>query len=122
MECKPVELQLFGPLSARINGRPLSHVRSRKTHWLLALFALRHGREVSRSWLAASLWPESNEDRAFGSLRTTVRDLRGVLETESWRLTAPTSRTLHLDLANCEVDVNTFDLGIIAGGSASIER
>lgn len=65
-------LRLFGPFEAQVNGEPLPRLRSRKGSWLLALLALRHGREVDRSWLAGTLWPESAEPQALLSLRVTI--------------------------------------------------
>src|SRR5436853_108196 len=72
----PLEIRLFGPFEARVHGTPLPHVRSRTTQWLLALLVLRHGRDVERSWLAGTLWPDSTEAHAYGALRTTLNDLR----------------------------------------------
>src|SRR5437867_714353 len=47
---------LFGPFEARLNGEPFPRLHSRKASWLLALLALRHGAEVERDWLQATLW------------------------------------------------------------------
>src|SRR5215217_5737682 len=69
-------LRLFGPLDVRLSGEPLPRLRSRKGQWLLALLALRHGAEVSRSWLAGLLWPDSSESQALTSLRNSLMDLR----------------------------------------------
>src|SRR5690242_512363 len=52
-------LRLFGPLTVWVKGEPLPRLRSRKGKWLLALLALRAGRQVERDWLAALLWPDS---------------------------------------------------------------
>src|SRR5438067_145044 len=102
-------------MEARVHGRPIPHVRSRRTRRLLALLTLRHGREVERSWLAGTLWPESTEDRAYGALRTTLNDLRHALGSEARRLRAPTPHTLVLDLGDADADVLAFDTAIAAG-------
>jgi len=65
----PLTIHLFGPFEARANGAPLPRPPrgapgTRKVQWLLALLALRHGREVERSWLAGTLWPDSDEPQA----------------------------------------------------------
>lgn len=58
-------------------------LRSRKGYWLLALLALRAGREVERTWLLAALWPDSPESAARTSLRTSLKDLRCALGPEA---------------------------------------
>src|SRR5207247_9022381 len=53
----PLEIRLFGPFEARLHGRPLPRLRSRKGQWLLASLALRAGRPVERGFLVATFWP-----------------------------------------------------------------
>src|SRR5713101_3222948 len=101
----PLAIQLFGPLVVQCHGVPLPRLRSRKGPWLLALLALRHGREVERSWLAGTLWPDSPEPHALISLRTSLKDLRRALGPEAHRLCSPTPRTLCLTLEGAEVDL-----------------
>ena len=36
----PLTIDLFGPFSVQVEGKPLPHLRSRKGQWLLALLAL----------------------------------------------------------------------------------
>jgi hypothetical protein len=56
-----LELRLFGPMEVRIGSLPLAHLRSRKGLFLLALLALRGGRDVDRAWIAGTLWPDCDE-------------------------------------------------------------
>ena len=84
-----LEIQLFGPIAVRVEGRPLPRLRTRKGQWLLALLVLRSGREVDREWLAATLWPESSERQASANLRLSLTDLRHALGREAVRLSAP---------------------------------
>src|SRR5438093_1492553 len=49
-----LEIRLFGPLEVRIGPYPLPRLRSRRGLWLLALLALRGGRDVERDWLAGA--------------------------------------------------------------------
>src|SRR5689334_11277666 len=72
----PVELRLFGPMVVRVNGLPMPRLRSRKGIWLLAILALRPNRDVERSWLAGTLWPECADGDALRSLRQSLYDLR----------------------------------------------
>ena len=57
-------------------GQPLLPLRSRKSLHLLALLALRANREVSRDWIAGTLWPESDESQALANLRQNLSELR----------------------------------------------
>jgi predicted ATPase/DNA-binding SARP family transcriptional activator len=115
-------IRLFGPFEVCVNGAPLPRLRSRKGQWLLALLALRHGREVERGWLAGVLWPESTGAQAFHSLRMTLTDLRRALGAEARRLQSPTPHSLCLDLAGADVDLLAFDTAIERGDMPSLER
>src|SRR2546425_992910 len=93
-----LSIRLFGAYDVRLGGSSLPATRTRKEQWLLALLVLRHGQAVDRSWLAGTLWPESQESAALGNLRRSLMDLRRVLGPEARRLVAPTPRTISLDL------------------------
>src|SRR5438046_8418459 len=108
----PLVIRLFGPFEAWVNGVPLSRLRSRKGHSLLALLILRGGREAERSWLVGMLWPESPESSALANLRSSLKDLRRALGGQAWRLHSPTPHTLGLDLAGIQVDLLAFDAAI----------
>src|SRR5579862_3550207 len=92
-------IRLFGPLDVRCGGAPLRPLRTRKGQWLLALLALRQGREVQREWLAGTLWPDSLENQALYSLRRSLVDLRQALGSQAVRIVAPTIHTLCLDFS-----------------------
>jgi predicted ATPase/DNA-binding SARP family transcriptional activator len=115
-------LRLFGPFEVCLNGQALPRLRSRKGHHLLACLALRHGRDVKRSWLAGTLWPDSSEAPAFANLRNTLSDLRPALGAAAARLRSPTPHTLCLDLAGAEVDLLAFDDAIERGDTASLQE
>src|SRR5262249_49854153 len=74
-----LSLKLFGPLDIRVGGGPIEHLRTRRGYWLLALLALRQGRDVDREWLASTLWLDSPIEQALSSLRRTLTDLRSAL-------------------------------------------
>jgi predicted ATPase/DNA-binding SARP family transcriptional activator len=107
-----LSLWLFGPFQAEIGGAPLPRLRTRSVGWLLSLLALHAGRELSRSWLAGTLWPDSSEERARYNLRRDLVELRRALGPEAVRLIATTSRTLSLDLNGAAVDLLAFDEAI----------
>jgi DNA-binding SARP family transcriptional activator len=121
-EASPLTLSLFGPFEVRLHGLPLSRLRSRKGHQLLALLTLRAGREVERSWLAGTLWPDSEEPQALANLRMSLKDLRRALGEAAECLRSPTPRTVSLDLTGAEVDVVALDQAIAQGDTASLER
>jgi DNA-binding SARP family transcriptional activator len=55
-------IRLFGPFELLVNGCPPPRLRTRKGQWLLALLAMRAGRELDRAWLASTLWPDSSPE------------------------------------------------------------
>jgi DNA-binding SARP family transcriptional activator len=115
-------LRLFGPLDVRLGGEPLPRLRSRKGQWLLALLALRHDAEVSRSWLAGLLWPDSSEAQALASLRNSLMDLRRAMGPEGHRLQSPSPSTLRLRLEGAEADVVAFEEALSRGDALSLDR
>jgi predicted ATPase/DNA-binding SARP family transcriptional activator len=97
-------------------------LKHRKGQWLLALLALRAGREVDRSWLAGLLWPGSTETAALKNLRNSLTDLRRMLGPAAAGLRSPAPRTLSLDLTHVAADIVAFDAAIAAGDDASLQR
>src|SRR5262245_24156722 len=121
--CKPfVEFRLFGPLDVLIDGQPLPRLRSRKGRWLLGLLAMRGGREIERSWLAGTMWPDKPEPQAYGRLRTALIDLRCALGAASDCITNPTSRALLLDISPARIDVLEFDSFVERGDLESFKN
>jgi predicted ATPase/DNA-binding SARP family transcriptional activator len=118
----PLQIALLGPFSVRIENKPLPPLRTRKGQWLFAILALRHGRIVAREWLAETLWPESTESQALANLRLSLTDLRRALGEQAYRLGAPTTQTLCLDLKGAEVDLLAFDMAIQSDDPALWER
>src|SRR5579863_10065996 len=112
MLIEPLTIRLFGPLHIVVQGEPMSHVRTRSVEWLLALLVLRSPRSVSRSWLAGTLWPDSEETQALQNLRNALLSLRKALGSEGKRIHSPTRDMLSLNLAGAEVDVVRFDAAI----------
>jgi DNA-binding SARP family transcriptional activator len=120
-------IRLLGPFEVRVNGAPLPRVRSRKGRWLLALLALRAGREVERGWLVGMLWPDSPDAAGLANLRCTLKDLRRAMGPAASLLRSSTPHTLSLDLSGADIDVAAFDAAIaqafrdgdLASGSTS---
>lgn len=103
-------LRLFGAFEAFVGDAPLRSLRTRKGQWLLALLALRQGREVPRAWLASTLWAESGESQAYASLRKALGDLRDALGVAADVIESPSQSLLRLDTTRVWVDVAQFDL------------
>jgi DNA-binding SARP family transcriptional activator len=72
-----LHLNLMGPPEVRLGDRSLAFP-TRKTLALLIYLALANGQQP-RELLAALLWPESNQDRSYASLRNTLSHLKSVL-------------------------------------------
>src|SRR5215470_11943203 len=120
MSSPPLTIHLFGPLRVLVQGEPLPRVRTRSIEWLLALLVLRQGRAVDRSWLAGTLWPDSEENQALRNLREDLVRLREALGPESARVQSPTRSTLTLDLQDAEVDLVRFDSAVRSGDADSL--
>lgn len=100
----------------------MERVRTRSIEWLLALLILRHGRAVDRSWLASTLWPDTEESKALQNIRNALVHLRKALGPEKERIQSPTRDTLTFDLKGAEVDVLHFDRAIPNGEPEAIRR
>lgn len=110
-----LSVSLFGSFGANINGAPLPRLRTSRGRSLLALLILRRGSAVDRSWIAGTLWPESDEARAAANLRRTLNDLRHALGEQAWRIGSVAPRSLNIDLAGAEVDTADFDVAVAGG-------
>jgi TolB-like protein/Flp pilus assembly protein TadD len=73
-----LEIRLFGPLTAQLDGRTIAFP-SKKTRALLASLARREGVEIARTSLTGLLWGERSEAQARASLRQSLSELRGLL-------------------------------------------
>jgi predicted ATPase/DNA-binding SARP family transcriptional activator/Tfp pilus assembly protein PilF len=122
MEPVPLSIHLFGPFEVRVCGVPMRSGRTRSVEWLLALLALRQGREVSRSQLSGRFWPESSQEQALLNLRRNLRDLRQALGPEAERLRSPTRDSLLFDLTGAMVDVHRFDALVTGGDEGSLQE
>lgn len=110
MESCGLHLRLFGPFEATFQGELLPTPRTRKAVSLLALLALRAEREVERSFLAGTLWPESDATTGQTNLRQTLAILRGTLGPAADRLIATNRRVLCLHLSGSDhCDIVAFD-------------
>jgi predicted ATPase/DNA-binding SARP family transcriptional activator/Tfp pilus assembly protein PilF len=117
-----LQVRLFGPLTVRVEGAPLPPLRTRKVAWLFALLVLNHERPVERTWLAATLWPDSDHRESLKNLRNSLHDLRHALGSQETRIQSPTPGTLQLDLEGTDVDLLEFDASIKRGDPLSLRE
>jgi predicted ATPase/DNA-binding SARP family transcriptional activator len=113
---------MFGPIHVEVEGQSMPRLRSRKALWVLALLSLRHGREVDRQWLAATLWPEVDSSQGLANLRPTLSELRRALGGQAYRVRVDGRLTVSLDLDGADLDLREFDELVIKGGGENLER
>ncbi len=116
-----LQIRLFGPLEVCLEGVPIPPLRPRKLQWLIALLLLRHPRPLERTWLAATLWPDSDPEHALFSLRQSLLSLRRALGTAAHHLISPSARTLALDLQDVWIDLLEFDFAAAQSDPTCLE-
>ena len=122
MEEAPLSIRLLGAFEVRVGGQPIRSVRTRSVEWLLALLVLRHGRDVPRSWLAGTLWPESREAQGLFNLRRNLLDLRQALGAAARTACAPpTGPRCAWTSPGRSVNLVGFDAAIAAGDERSLQ-
>ena len=70
-----LSLRVFGAVSASVADRQI-RIKTRKSSAVLAYLALNEALRETRERLVGLLWSETDEERARGSLRQTLRELR----------------------------------------------
>lgn len=95
-----LEIRLFGPPEARVNGAPLD-VDTRKALAILAILAT-DARAYARDELAALLWPESDDAGARGALRRTLSVMRAAIDESVLRIDR---QRVELDRTSCWIDL-----------------
>src|SRR5215813_5714435 len=107
-------VRMLGGLQLRRDGQLLPHpFPTRKTAALFAFLLLHPHVELSRDFLAASFWPEVDEDAAHQSFRAALVPVRRLLERrpeEKGRFLVSHRDTLHfVPPPDCWVDVWAFE-------------
>jgi predicted ATPase/DNA-binding SARP family transcriptional activator len=121
-ESSQLSIRLLGPFDVQFGGERIDRIHSRKEQWLLALLALRSGREVTREWLAGTLWPDSLKQQALAYLRRSLYLLKAALGDQSRCIQSPSAHSLCLDVSGAFVDVVAFDAAIARGDAASLRH
>jgi DNA-binding SARP family transcriptional activator len=102
-----LSVSLVGRLTLRFKGR-LIELRTQKAGAVLSYLALSETKHESRERLVGLLWSRSDEERARASLRQVVRELRSVLEDAGCAGFVANRLSLHLDIRQVEVDVESI--------------
>jgi DNA-binding SARP family transcriptional activator/TolB-like protein len=97
-------LSLFGTFEASFGGRQVS-LRSRKAAALLGYIALSDSGAETRERLVGLLWSESEEARARGSLRQTLRELRQAFDVVGYGGMRADKTIVALDREHLAVDL-----------------
>ncbi len=81
IECPEMQVNLFGGLKVRINGKELpdSVWQKNKSKLLFAHLLLRFGREINREILVDSLWPNMDRARATRNLYVVYSAMKRAL-------------------------------------------
>lgn len=108
MSAPPVEVRFFGAFDMQVHGKAVGAFRSRRVAIVLFILLNAGGAEVSRSYIAGQVWPESTEAQALANLRQSLVDLRKSLGPEAHRLIAVDRRSLRFNIESVVVDSLRF--------------
>src|SRR4051794_9250041 len=100
-------VSLVGRLAIGFNGH-LLELRTQKAGAVLSYLALTEAKQESRERLVGLLWSRSDEDKARGSLRQVIRELRATFEQAGYHGFTAGRLSIHLDPALVEVDVESI--------------
>jgi DNA-binding SARP family transcriptional activator/TolB-like protein len=102
-----LSVSLVGRLAIRFNGR-LVELRTQKAAAVLGYLALTEAKQDSRERLVGLLWSRSDEEKARGSLRQVIRELRSTFEAAGYHGFTTGRLSIQLDPAMVEVDVESI--------------
>ena len=102
-----LSVSLVGRLAIRFNGQ-LVELRTQKAAAVLGYLALIEAKQESRERLVGLLWSRSDEEKARGSLRQVIRELRSTFEAAGYHGFSAGRLSIQLDPAMVEVDVESI--------------
>ena len=104
-----LSLRMVGRLALHVGGREVGAL-SRKSRALLGYLALTEAGEETRERLVGLLWSEVAEERARGSLRQALHEIRDVLGRAGFDGVTGDKQALRLNRLRIEVDLwDLFD-------------
>ena len=101
-------INLFGVFEARVHDAPV-RMPTRRVELILALLALSPEKAISRSYLAALLWPGQEEAQARASLRQALFRLRGALGADHAQAVETTAGWVKLRRDAVVLDADALD-------------
>src|ERR1700733_13259206 len=102
-----LSVSLVGRFAIRFNGK-LVELRTQKAAAVLSYLALIESKHESRERLVGLLWSRSDEEKARGSLRQVIRELRSTFEAAGYQGFSAGRLSIQLDPAMVEVDVESI--------------
>jgi DNA-binding SARP family transcriptional activator/TolB-like protein len=102
-----LSVSLVGRLALRFNGQTVE-LRTQKAGAVLSYLALIEAKQESRERLVGLLWSRSDEEKARGSLRQVIRELRSTFEAAGYHGFSAGRLSIQLDPAMVEVDVESI--------------
>ena len=102
-----LSVSLVGRLTMSLNGRPVE-LRTQKAAAVLSYLALTESKHERRERLVGLLWSRSDEEKARGSLRQVIRELRSAFENAGYSGFAADRLSIHLDPKMVEVDIESI--------------
>lgn len=116
-----IRLLLFGGFEARLDSGSVLRLPTRKTRALLAYLAVHPGQSQPRDKLATLLWGDSGHTQARTSLRQSVAALRKSLGAAATTALHVDAKTVSLDPAVVEADVDRFERLVAEASPAALE-
>src|SRR5436309_10701364 len=101
-----LSVSLVGRLAIRFNDQ-LIELRTQKAGAVLSYLALTEAKQESRERLVGLLWSRSDEEKARGSLRQVVRELRSMLEEAGYDGFVAERLMIGIDVGRIEVDIES---------------
>src|SRR3954464_1672656 len=102
-----LSVSLVGRLAIRFDGQQVE-LRTQKAGAVLSYLALIEAKQESRERLVGLLWSRSDEEKARGSLRQVVRELRNALEDAGFAGFHAERLSIGFDPGQVEVDVESI--------------
>src|SRR3954452_13522508 len=102
-----LSVSLVGRLAIRFDGQQVE-LRTQKAGAVLSYLALIEPKQESRERLVGLLWSRSDEEKARGSLRQVIRELRSTFEAAGYHGFSAGRLSIQLDPALVEVDVESI--------------
>jgi DNA-binding SARP family transcriptional activator/TolB-like protein len=102
-----LSVSLVGRLAIRFNGQ-LIELRTQKAGAVLSYLALIEAKQESRERLVGLLWSRSDEEKARGSLRQVIRELRSTFEAAGYHGFSAGRLSIQIEPAMIEVDVESI--------------